>query len=48
MNLKKMEDQIVGTLFLLRMRNKIPTEEVTESEFGAKREEGPFRACPTQ
>jgi hypothetical protein len=37
MKLKK-EDHSVDTLFLLRMGNKIPMEEVTETKFGAKME----------
>jgi hypothetical protein len=35
---KKKEDQCVDTSFLLRMRNKIPMEGVTEIKFGAKME----------
>jgi hypothetical protein len=38
MKLKKKEDQSVDTLFLIRMRNKIPTEGVTETKFGAETE----------
>jgi hypothetical protein len=38
MKLKKKEDQSVHTLFLLRMRNKIPMEGVTETMFGAETE----------
>jgi hypothetical protein len=37
MKLKK-EDQSVGTLFLLKMGNKIPMEDVTETKFGAEPE----------
>jgi hypothetical protein len=37
MKLKKMEDQSVDTLFLLRRGNKIPMEGVTETKFGAER-----------
>jgi hypothetical protein len=48
MKLKKNEDQSVDTLFLLRMRNKIPMERVTETKFGAETEEGPSRDCPTR
>jgi hypothetical protein len=33
MKLKKKEDQSVDTSFLLRMENKIPMEEVTETKF---------------
>jgi hypothetical protein len=36
MKLKKKEDQSVDTLFLLRMRNKISMEGVTETKFGAE------------
>ena len=36
--LKKKEDQSVDTLFLLRMGNKIPMEEDTETKFGAETE----------
>jgi hypothetical protein len=38
MKLKKKEDQSVVTLFLLRMGNKIPMEDVTEKKFGAEME----------
>jgi hypothetical protein len=38
MKLKKKEDQSVYTLFFLRMGNKIPTEGVTETKFGAEME----------
>jgi hypothetical protein len=34
--IKKKEDQRVDTSFLLRIRNKIPMEGVTETKFGAK------------
>jgi hypothetical protein len=37
MKLKKKKDQSVDTLFLLRMGNKIHTEIVRETKFGAKR-----------
>jgi hypothetical protein len=33
MKLKKKEDQSVDTLFLLRMGNKVPMEQVTETKF---------------
>jgi hypothetical protein len=33
MKLKRKEDQSVDTLFLHRMGNKIPMEEVTEAKF---------------
>ena len=35
-NIKKKEDQRVNTSFLLRIRNKIPMEGVTEAKFGAE------------
>jgi hypothetical protein len=38
MKLKKKEDQSVDTSFLLRMRNKIPMEGVTETKFRAQME----------
>ena len=38
MKLKKKEDQNVDTSFLLRMRNKIHMEGVTETKFGAQKE----------
>jgi hypothetical protein len=38
MRLKKKKDQSVGTLFLLRMGNKIPIEGVTETKFSAETE----------
>ena len=38
MKLKKKEEQSVDTSLLLRMGNKIPMEEVTETKFGAKME----------
>jgi hypothetical protein len=46
MKLKKKEDQNVDTLFLLRMGNKIPMEGVTETKFGAEREERPTQRLP--
>jgi hypothetical protein len=36
MKLKNKEDQSVDTLVLLRRRNKIPMEEVTETKCGAE------------
>jgi hypothetical protein len=39
LKLKKKEDQSEDTLILLRRGNKIPTEGVTESKFGAETEE---------
>jgi hypothetical protein len=38
MKLKKMEEQTVDTLFLLRMGKKIPKEGVTETKFRAEPE----------
>jgi hypothetical protein len=38
MKLKKIEDQSVGTLFLLRMGNKIPMGGVPETKFRAEPE----------
>jgi hypothetical protein len=35
MKLKKKEDQSVDTSSLLRMVNKIPMEDVTDTKFGA-------------
>jgi hypothetical protein len=48
MKLKNNEDQSVDTLILLRRRNKIPMEGVTETKFGARWKEGPSRDYPTQ
>ena len=36
MKLKKNKDQNVDTLLLLRIGNKTPMEEVTETKFGAE------------
>jgi hypothetical protein len=38
MKLKKKEDRSVNSSFLLRIGNKIPTEGVTETKFGAETE----------
>jgi hypothetical protein len=38
MKLNKKEDQSVDTPILLRMVNKIPTEGVTKTKFGAETE----------
>jgi hypothetical protein len=38
MKLNKKEDQSVDTLILLRSRNKIPMEGVTETKYGAENE----------
>jgi hypothetical protein len=45
MKLKK-EDQRVDTLFLLRTGNKLPMEGVTETKFGAEREERTIQRLP--
>ena len=39
MKLKKMEDQSVDTLILLRREKKIPLKRVTETKFRAETEE---------
>ena len=44
--LKKKEDQSVDTLALLRMGNKIPTEGVTETKFGAETEARTMQRLP--
>jgi hypothetical protein len=36
MKLKKKEEQLMDTSFLLRMENKIPVEGVKETKFGAE------------
>jgi hypothetical protein len=46
MKLKKKEDQIVDTSFLLKMGNKISMQGVTETKFGAKTEGKPIRRLP--
>jgi hypothetical protein len=46
MKLKKMEDQSVDTLILLRRRNKIPMEGVTRTKSGAETEEMAFQRLP--
>jgi hypothetical protein len=48
MKLKKKEDQSLDTLLLLRMRNKIPMEGVTETKFRAVKEGRPFTDYPTR
>jgi hypothetical protein len=45
MKIKK-EDQSVDTLLLVRMRNKIPMEGVTETKFRAGRKDHPETAPP--
>jgi hypothetical protein len=46
MKLEKKEDQSVDTLFLLRMGNKIPMEEVTEIKFRAETEGRTIQRLP--
>jgi hypothetical protein len=46
MKLKKKDDQSVDTLLLLRMRNKIPMEGVTEIKFRAEMEGGTIQRLP--
>jgi hypothetical protein len=46
MKLKKKEDQSVDTLFLLRIRNKIPMEGVAETKFGAETEGKSIQRLP--
>ena len=46
MKSKKKEDQSVDTSFLLRIGNKTPMEEVTETKFGAKTKEWTIQRLP--
>jgi hypothetical protein len=46
MTLKKKKDQHVDTLFLLRMRNKIPMEGVAETKFRAETEGRTIQRLP--
>jgi hypothetical protein len=46
MKLKKKEDQILDTSFLLRMGNKIPMEGVTDTNFGAEMEGRTIQRLP--
>jgi hypothetical protein len=46
MELKKNEDQSVDTLPLLRIGNKTPMEEVTETKFGAEQKDYLETAIP--
>jgi hypothetical protein len=46
MKLKMKEDQSVDTLFLLRMGNKTPMEEVTETMFGTEPEGTTIQRLP--
>ena len=44
--IKEKEDQHVDTSFLPRIGNKIPTEGVTETKFGAKTKEWTIQRLP--
>ena len=44
--IKEKEDQHVDTSFLPRIGNKIPTEVVTETKFGAKTKEWTIQRLP--
>jgi hypothetical protein len=46
MKLKKKKDQSVDTSFLLRLGNKIPMEEVTETKIGAEMEGRTIQRLP--
>jgi hypothetical protein len=46
MKLKRKKDQSMNTSFLLRMGNKIPMEEVTETKFGAQTKGGTIQRLP--
>jgi hypothetical protein len=46
MKLKKKEDQSVDISFLLKMRNKIPMEGVTETTFGTEPEGTTIQRLP--
>jgi hypothetical protein len=46
MKLKRKQDQSVDTLILLRMGNKIPMEEVTETNFRAETEGRTIQRLP--
>jgi hypothetical protein len=48
MTLKKNKDQSVDTLPLLRIGNKTPMEEITETKFGAETKGWTSRDCHTQ
>jgi hypothetical protein len=48
MKLKKKEDQIAYTSFLLRVGNKLPMKGVTETKFGADTEERTIQRLPTR
>jgi hypothetical protein len=47
MKLKKKEDKIVDTSFLLRIQNKIPMERVSETNSEMRLMEGPSSDSPT-
>jgi hypothetical protein len=46
MKLKKKEEESVNTLFLFRIRNKIPMEGVTETKIGAEMEGRTIQRLP--
>jgi hypothetical protein len=46
MKLKKKEDKSVDTSFLLRMGNKVPTEGISETKFGAEAEGRTIQISP--
>jgi hypothetical protein len=46
MKLKKEDQSVYTSLFLLRMENKIPTERVTETKLGAEMEERTIQRLP--
>ena len=46
MKLKKKEDQIVDTWILLRRRNKLPMEGITETKFRAETEGRTIQRLP--
>jgi hypothetical protein len=46
MKIKKKEDQLVDTSFLLRIGNKIPMEGVTETKFGAEMKQWTIQRLP--
>ena len=46
MKLKKKEDQSVDTSILLRRRNQIPMEGVTETKFGVEPKETTIQRLP--
>jgi hypothetical protein len=48
MKLKKKEDQIVDTSFLLRMGTKYPWKELQRQSSELRQKERPSRDCPTR